>query len=505
MLTRLSLPGILFLALVLRCWHLGSEYAWYDEVATLSHLGEPSLGAFLTAIRADNPPIQPLYPALEYLWSRVFGADTLSLRVFSLIPMLASIAVARMIGEQMISRRAGNLAAFLLAVSHAHIFYSQEVRMYALVFLFSMVSVYAMTRLAGTGERRWWALNAAMTALIVWTHILGVFFLACQFLFVLLSFGRARWRHTAVWAGLQAAAVLTILPWLISADMGTIRSEYDFREMPTIFYKEAGVRNLSIQGLYHDWIGVAPTVGSGAFARHALELLQIGLSIAFSLVVVCGAARAFLIRKNAERSALRNTLVFALALTALPVFMLYLLSVYWEPSFFPRYVLASLLGMALLTAAVLNDIGHRRLRAGLTALAVAALGAQAVLYLDTPARRPWGDVKQALEALDEEDVRVHLIGGDPKILEAEARFHLGDGRYAMATIVDPREFGKNTMVHYTAGTMPRETVSRRDVVISFTGPRTRFMEKYMKMNRVHYETTTYEGRWPLFCIELGEK
>ncbi len=118
--TLLWLIGIV--AVVLRMLHLGDEDAGFEEISTLLYLNEPTLGAFMHEVQTHNPPVQPLFPSLEYFWAHWIGSSDLSLRILALIPGLISIYLVYVLGSELRSRRGGVLAAFLLATSHIPIF-----------------------------------------------------------------------------------------------------------------------------------------------------------------------------------------------------------------------------------------------------------------------------------------------------------------------------------------------------------------------------------------------
>ena len=89
--------GILFAWLTLLAGCLlksrRDAFFWYDEVATASLAGDRSLAHMIGAVArgAENNP--PLYPALMWVWSRVFGSGTLAMRLPSTFAMCAALAI----------------------------------------------------------------------------------------------------------------------------------------------------------------------------------------------------------------------------------------------------------------------------------------------------------------------------------------------------------------------------------------------------------------------------
>ena len=81
-------------------------------------------------VHETNPP---LYFVLGWLWARVFGTGEVGLRSLSALIGTAVIPIAYLCGRELVSRRAGLVAAALVALSPFMIWYSQEAREYMLL------------------------------------------------------------------------------------------------------------------------------------------------------------------------------------------------------------------------------------------------------------------------------------------------------------------------------------------------------------------------------------
>jgi hypothetical protein len=103
-----------------------------------------------------------------------------------------------------VSRRAGLVAAALVATSPFHVWYSQAARSYALFALLGAASVLTFG-LALRGSRRWLAGWCTVSALTLATHYFGVFLVGAEVVWLLL---RLSDRRRVVLASLVPAAVL---------------------------------------------------------------------------------------------------------------------------------------------------------------------------------------------------------------------------------------------------------------------------------------------------------
>ncbi|MCE9526665.1 MAG: glycosyltransferase family 39 protein [Planctomycetales bacterium] len=131
------LAGITALAAVLRLWQI-NESLWIDELHT-SWCVQGSI--FDVAPRAADGNQSPLYFWLVWGVTRLLGESEFTLRLPSLLagialPAMVWLLVRRLeLGEK--TALAAILAALLVCVDHASIFYSTEARPYALVELAS--------------------------------------------------------------------------------------------------------------------------------------------------------------------------------------------------------------------------------------------------------------------------------------------------------------------------------------------------------------------------------
>lgn len=129
---------ILFLGFLIRLISL-NQSLWLDEassaLAARLSLGD-LLGKFMPG---DFHP--PLYYLILNYWTQIFGYSEVSLRIPSIVFGLAAIYLTYRLGKVLVSEKVGWAAAFLLAVSGLHIYYSQEARMYSLA---ALLVTYAM-------------------------------------------------------------------------------------------------------------------------------------------------------------------------------------------------------------------------------------------------------------------------------------------------------------------------------------------------------------------------
>ncbi len=203
--------AITAIAALLRFSTITSQSFWVDEATTVHEVGL-SFGAMLHAIGV-NETTPPLYFALAWVWTRVFGPGELGIRSLSALAGTALVPVAYLCGRELVSRAAGVFTAALVALSPFMIWYSQEARSYMLLALLSGLSLLYWARAARErGVLALW-LWAAFSALAVLTHFFAGFLIAPEALWLL---WRRRDRASVIAAGAVAVVQLAVLPLALS-------------------------------------------------------------------------------------------------------------------------------------------------------------------------------------------------------------------------------------------------------------------------------------------------
>lgn len=225
----LLLVLIVLLALGLRLARLTFQPLWWDEGWSL-YFAASDVPTLLNLTSVDIHP--PLYYLLLRLWTALVGSGVVAVRLLSVligtaaVPLLYAVG-RRLLGYRLASHGGGLLAAFLLAISPFHVYYSQEVRMYGLVTLLGLAAFYFAHRWAAqpwaTSEGPAWGslpgyVLAATAAL--YTQYYAAFLLLGLNLALAFHWLRLRppaavlRRRAGAWLAAQGAVLLLFVPWL---------------------------------------------------------------------------------------------------------------------------------------------------------------------------------------------------------------------------------------------------------------------------------------------------
>jgi mannosyltransferase len=204
------LAALVVLAALLRLCTLDLQSFWYDEAYVPVHTLHPSLVATLRSVEhRENTP--PLWYALIWAWSRIFGTGMLALRLPSALAGIATVPAAWGIGQQLAGRRAALATAVLVATNPLFVWYSQEARAYGLFVFMAALAMWCWLRADAEPTPARLAAFAASGAAALATHYFAVFLLAPMCLWLLRRRERRRVALPAIGAIVLVGAALVPL------------------------------------------------------------------------------------------------------------------------------------------------------------------------------------------------------------------------------------------------------------------------------------------------------
>jgi mannosyltransferase len=202
--------GLTLGAAVLRFATLGVQAYHHDEIVTASRILRGDFGHAMDAVGfSESAP--PLYYALAWIWTQVTGTGEFGLRSLSALAGVATVPVAYLIAAELRGRRAGLMAAALVAVNPMLLWYSQEARAYALLVLLCAVSLLFCVRALRSGDRRDFVLWGVASGLALATHYFAIFPVAAEAIWLL----RRRGRESGPGLGIVALSGLALAPLAI--------------------------------------------------------------------------------------------------------------------------------------------------------------------------------------------------------------------------------------------------------------------------------------------------
>lgn len=225
--SRLAPLVLIFLAFLLRLYGLTYQSLWRDEVDAICFAQVPLAKELPQTALSFTPSCPPDIPELLAAFSNpgfngplyflilrgvilLIGYSEFALRFFSLLCGVISVALIITLGTRLFNRAVGLIAGALLAFSAYQVWYSQEAKMYALITLLALASIYFLRRAVEEGRLRFWIGVVVCTSIAMGSHILAALLIPVQVVMFLLWWPHSR-RHLL--AGLIALGCVT-LPYL---------------------------------------------------------------------------------------------------------------------------------------------------------------------------------------------------------------------------------------------------------------------------------------------------
>lgn len=398
MLSRRAERALLLLTIALgfglRLHTLGRDGLWLDEAGQALAVLQPTL-AGMVAIERTHAMAMPLDYAIARLFATL-GATEFVLRLPAALWGTLSIPLLAGLGRRVAGRPAAALAAFFLAVSPLFVRYAQELRFYAALVAFFLLSAVLLIDAFARPSRRRWLAYLAVTALGAYLHPYVLLTAAGGLIYALLP-GSATGVQRATRRDFLLAAALAGLLFLPGYWLFGAHQAYAF----DLLQWGGTLSSVTRQGL--DWTGLAG-------ATPLLARLAYGFSAGFALL---GAAVAL---ARWRRYPWLAALLLAVAVDVAAIIITTRLKGYWYLSrqLLPLAAVAALLtafGLMWLMGVVAGRraAGRRALAAALVAVAVLLVGLAAGQSLAASYARPKSLAREAAAALAEAHARRETI------------------------------------------------------------------------------------------------
>ena len=218
MLSR-RLPGLALAIHVVAALYLSRLSLWIDEASSV-FFARRSVGELIVALCDPHPPG---YYILLHVWLTINDGE-IWLRLLSLLASLLSLLIVYRWVSGWWDTKVAMLAVALLAMQPMQVWYSAEIRMYALTQMLALLAAWLAWRMwCNDSDRRWIILYWLAATSAIWTDYTAIFSLG---MVQLLWLALARPKQSR-WLILQLAVFLpTGLIWLNSGQLSALGSSY---------------------------------------------------------------------------------------------------------------------------------------------------------------------------------------------------------------------------------------------------------------------------------------
>jgi len=232
----LFLISLFLLNCFLKFYGIGNSSFWIDEAYSVSLAQRHIPDIINHCASTDNPPF---YFLLLHFWIKVFGISEAAVRSMSAVFSISTALLLFHHAKKYIGLATAVFVSLIFTVANQHLFYAQETRNYALVALLSIASAYFYSELFYSGKIKSAIFLTLVNILLVFTHYMAGFLIACEGLVSLVFISSNRKFFSSV-ALSCIVVVLALAPWIKNV-LTNIPEEGKFwLERPT-FYNFKGV------------------------------------------------------------------------------------------------------------------------------------------------------------------------------------------------------------------------------------------------------------------------
>ncbi len=193
---------------VLRFYRIGAQSLWVDELWTLK---AAVVGGKLTVASVFTNVQGPAHAVLVHAVS-TFSSSEAALRGISALFGTATVPVVYLLGAGIVDRRTGLIAALLAAVSPFLLWYSQELRNYAMLIFLAAVAMLAVWRIVSNRSGPWFSYGISIT-LAVLSNLSAAFLAAAHWVFALPRAREDR-QFLGRWIVTFALVLVLVSPWI---------------------------------------------------------------------------------------------------------------------------------------------------------------------------------------------------------------------------------------------------------------------------------------------------
>ncbi|MGV9002537.1 glycosyltransferase family 39 protein [Flavobacterium sp.] len=178
------LVGLIIFGSILRLIKLEYQSPWADEIFTLVNTStEKSFIEIFQNLKSDVHP--PLYYYIIHCFNFILGDTIFTARFVSVVFGILGFFAIYKLAEELINKKVGVIAVALLAVNYFHLYYSQEARMYSMLFFTTTLSFYYLVKFIKNPTLKTAVMHSIFACLMIYSQFFALFTLFSQYVILL--------------------------------------------------------------------------------------------------------------------------------------------------------------------------------------------------------------------------------------------------------------------------------------------------------------------------------
>ncbi len=320
-----QLTFILFLIVlnfVLKLWYLDSYSFWLDETHQLFVSIQSLKEIFATSL---SDPNAPLYSFVLHFWTELFGISRYSTNFLSTLIFVIAVVAFYLFSGKFFGYKTATFASLLLSLSNINLYYSHETRSYTLVILLTILSFLLFFESLIKYKSYKIVLLLFINVLLVFTHLSGLLIFAVQ-AFYLLYFLRKNFKEVALISITYIVSAFLLVVWILNNEW--------FGGHETVWLQKPNFQSVI-----------------DLFVTYFNDELMMYLSLLLLVMFIGFYVKEIIRQKNIKY---RPEFLLLLLWAIFPIVVIYLVSIYYNPRFIPRYMLLATPGLYLLVAYIIE-------------------------------------------------------------------------------------------------------------------------------------------------------
>ena len=314
---------------VLSLRHIDYNSIWPDEAwsITFANLNWRKL----LSVMSQRELNMGLYYISLKVWITIFGESELAVRSLSVLFSVCAIIMTFAIGKRLFDAKIGLIAGSILAVNAFFIEYSQEARAYTLLIFMANTSVYYFIKILQDQRLKNCVLYVITSALLVYSHLFGLFIIMVQAISVLLLTGeKINYKKLFLCALSVTILIAPVVYFILFKDNGQI----------------SWISKPSVKDIYDLFISFTGDGGNGILLILYIIPCLFCLLISFQYFLEFKMTRLFW------------RYAFLLCWLLIPIIIAYLISSF-KPMFISKYLISSMIPLVLLVSVGLSTIKNK--------------------------------------------------------------------------------------------------------------------------------------------------
>jgi len=289
-------------------------------------------------------------------WLAIFKNTEIVARFPSAIFGGLAIGFLYLLGKELYNHYIGLFSALMMAFSTHHIYYSQTARMYSLMVLLSVASLYYFVKIIKDTQNQYYKAKYILsTVLLCYTHFFGLFILLSEIIYLLAVKVLEEWFNNDKdlnnidsyhWSKIQSIIGLLISPWL-----GLLIYRFLWGgNFPRIDWipppQPEAVIDALISFIISEGIDLYP------YGLEGFETISVMIVIAGLLQVLSDLTKENILTENPRK------ILLPILVLLIPILGSYVFSYVIKPIFWNRYLIASSIGLYLILGRLLENINN---------------------------------------------------------------------------------------------------------------------------------------------------